>query len=332
METAILDDRCTVCGDLLDEEDLFCANCGTETPIRDKAPPARSEAVKHSFSCQGCGASMSYDPAAQTLRCPFCGSEKLDSKGGAKTLRPHKVVPFTFGREKAIRELKEWLGRGFWRPGDLRELAVVEKMQPVYVPYWAFRARTHTYWTADTSETPYHARGDWLPLFGEHRSEYEGLLVGASSVLAPAETDTICPFDLAEGKPFHEVEEQLSRFTVETFGVRRKYARPLARRGIETLEAHAVDAHYVPGRSRNLKVNTLISDMSSEPILLPVWVVAYRYKAEVYRFLMNGQTGRFTGRKPVSTGRILAAIGIGIAIVVAIIFLVFICGGLAAVG
>ena len=27
-------------------------------------------------------------------------------------------------------------------------------MQAVYVPYWVFAAETHTFWTADTSQTP----------------------------------------------------------------------------------------------------------------------------------------------------------------------------------
>ena len=66
--------KCTVCGALVDEEDLFCANCGAEAPDRrreDDAPQTKSST--YSFQCQGCGASMSYDASAQTLRCPFCG-------------------------------------------------------------------------------------------------------------------------------------------------------------------------------------------------------------------------------------------------------------------
>ena len=45
------------------------------------------------------------------------------------------------------------LGRGFWRPGDLARQASIESMKPVYVPYWVFGGATHTYWTADTSQT-----------------------------------------------------------------------------------------------------------------------------------------------------------------------------------
>jgi hypothetical protein len=65
-------------------------------------------------------------------------------------------------------------------------------------------------------------------------------------------------------------------------------------------------------------------------MLLPVWMMAYRYKEHVFRFLINGQTGRATGQKPTSTRKILMAIVIGIVAVVLLILLMMICGGMVA--
>jgi len=48
-----------------------------------------------------------------------------------------------------------------------------------------------------------------------------------------------------------------------------------------------------------------IESMSSEPVLLPVWIMAYRYGDRLYRFLLNGQSGRATGGAPVSWTKIL---------------------------
>ncbi len=85
--------KCTVCGALLDEEDLFCANCGTEAPQPEGAQEkSHTQIATHNFACEGCGASMSYDASAQTLRCPFCGSEKLHEEKDAKVLAPDRVV------------------------------------------------------------------------------------------------------------------------------------------------------------------------------------------------------------------------------------------------
>ena len=311
--------KCTVCGALLDEEDLFCTNCGTESPQRsDVQQPLPAHTLTHNFLCQGCGASMSYDASAQTLRCPFCGSERMEPQQDAKLLSANQVVPFAIDRPTATGLLRKWLGGGFWRPSDLAAASVVTKMTPVFVPYWVFEARTFTYWTADSSATPFGARGDWVPQFGAHRGNYAGLLIGASGALTPAETESLCPFDLAAAQPYANVDTD--NVIVEQFRVQRKYARPAARQGLENLERAACQ-QYVPGRCRNLKVNVKLDGLSSATVLLPVWIMAYRYKDQVYRFLVNGQTGRAAGQAPVSWKKVIAAIAV-VALLAFVLFLI----------
>jgi hypothetical protein len=255
----------------------------------------------------------------QSLRCPFCGSEKLEPEADKKDIAPQGVIPFRVSKDEAVTAMRQWLGQGFWRPSDLAEAAAIVKLELVYVPYWVFDATTHTYWTADSSATPAGARADWYPVFGEHHGQYAGVLVGGSGALSPGETDALRPFDLSAAVPPEEVD--LENITFERFAVLRKYARPMARGGLESLEMQAVSPH-IPGRNRNLKVNTRITDLHSRPMLLPVWIMAYRYRDEVFRFLCNGQTGRSTGRAPVSWRKIAAAVAIAIAVVLLFLLIV----------
>lgn len=316
--------KCVICQSLVDEEELFCANCGTEAPKPQEArTAAASRLATCNFNCSGCGASMSYDASARGLRCPFCGSVDMVAQADARILAPEWVVPFRWSREEAVQVMRQWLGRGFWRPGDLAQRAAVVTMTPVYVPYWIFQARTHTYWTADTDQTPLGARGDWYPLGGEHHGHYNNLMVGASGVLTPAETAEICPFNLSTAVEPDQVD--LENITVEQFSLPRKYARPLAREGLEQSEAEACRA-YVPGRARNVHVNVLVEGMTSHPVLLPVWIMAYRFNDRVYRFLVNGQTGRSTGQAPTSWLKIFVAIAA--AILAALTLLALAAGGL----
>lgn len=303
-------ERCPVCRALLDEEDLFCPNCGAEAP--QSSQPARpTRLATHNFQCSGCGASMSYDASAKALRCPFCASTDLHEQPDARILAPQSVVPFETDQRQAMAALRDWLGRGFWRPGDLAQRAMVVAMQPVYVPYWVCEARTFTYWTADTSQTPLGARADWYPLTGEHHGTYRGVLVGASAALTPKETAALCPFDLSRGLAPEQVD--LDNITVEQFTVPRKYARPLARQSLDSLEAEAC-RKLVPGSCRNLKVNVRLEGLTTTPMLLPTWVMAYRYRNRVYRFLVNGQTARATGQAPISLSKILVAVAIALAV------------------
>ena len=243
--------KCTVCGALLDEEDIFCANCGTEAPEVNKQDGSHTQLATHNFACEGCGASMSYDASAQTLRCPFCGSEKLHEEKDAKVLAPDRVVKFEVSQSQALDSLRKWLPGSFWRPSDLAEQAVVTGMTAVYVPYWVFSGETFTYWTADTSQVPFGASASWYPVSGEHRGNYNGVLIGASGVLTPSETASLCPFELSNGVPPEQVD--LNNVVYEQFRVQRKYARPLAQQGLENLEAQACQ-QFVPGNCRSMAV------------------------------------------------------------------------------
>lgn len=322
--------KCVICKALVDEEDLFCANCGAEVPkiAVEVGGHVATRETTYNFTCAGCGASMSYDASAQALRCPFCGSEKLEKKPDSKTFSPRRVVLFAVDKQRADQITRQWLGTGWLRPSDLSDAAVITKMAAVYVPYWVFTAHTATYWTADTSRTPAGARGDWFPLAGEYQSSYAGILVGASGALTPRETYELCPFYLNVGVPPEQVD--LDNAIVEQFSVPRKYARPHARSTVEQLERRAVDERYVPGRSRNVKVNTLLSGLSSEATLLPVWMMAYQYKEKSYRFLINGQTGEPHGAKPISYRKILIIVGIVLAAIVGILICMGVIGGAAA--
>lgn len=343
--------KCSVCGAVLDEEDIFCPNCGTEAPIQtggnsqatkgdgestDDGSQAAAVAQRKidetptthlttcNFNCRNCGASMSYDASAQTLRCPFCGSEQLEKTPDAKEIAPDGVVPFVITQDQAVVGMRGWLGQGFWRPGDLATQAAVVGMRQVYIPYWVFDAETHTYWAADSSHTPPSARASWYPVAGDHEGGYSGLLVGASGALTGAETAALCPFDLANAVAPGKID--LQNVIFERFTVPRKYARPLARQGLEACESDACQ-QYVAGKNRNMKVNVRITNLVSRPILLPVWMMAYRYRGEVFRFIVNGQTGKSTGQAPVSFRKIGAAVGIAAMVIALILFWLFVVGG-----
>jgi hypothetical protein len=267
---------------------------------------------------------MSYDASAQTLRCPFCGSEQLEKKPDAKEISPDGVVPFAIQQDQAIARMRQWLGQGFWRPGDLAAQAAVVGMRQVYIPYWVFEAETHTYWTADSSHTPPTARASWYPVSGDHEGEYNGLLVGASAALTGAETAAICPFDLASEVPPEKID--LKNVIFERFVVPRKYARPLARQGLEACESDACQ-QYVVGKCRNMRVNVRITNLASRPMLLPIWIMAYRYRDQVFRFIANGQTGKSTGQAPVSYRKIGAAVVAAAIVILLILLWLFAIGG-----
>ncbi len=81
---------------MLDEEDMFCPNCGTEAPIAatddaeqiaDKESPATHQTT-YNFTCRGCGASMSYDASAERCAARFVARKNWIRRPIPKRLRP----------------------------------------------------------------------------------------------------------------------------------------------------------------------------------------------------------------------------------------------------
>jgi len=53
-------------------------------------------------------------------------------------------------------------------------------------------------------------------------------------------------------------------------------------------------------------------------ILLPVYLLSYRYRKKLYRFMLNGQTGKAAGDKPLSWLKIAST---GLVAIVALLVL-----------
>jgi hypothetical protein len=67
---------------------------------------------------------------------------------------------------------------------------------------------------------------------------------------------------------------------------------------------HENVAAFMPGDTyRSLDVQTWFSFINTDLCLLPIYIWSYRYKDRLYRFLVNGQTGKVSGQKPISGKR-----------------------------
>jgi hypothetical protein len=313
---------CERCRNPVDQEDLFCDTCGlAQTTAReDPAAAAPGREVVHTFHCTACGARVSYDEQVQQARCAFCGSVYLDEIASPPPVpQAEEVVPFAIDRAEATAAIRAWLGRGFWRPGDLAARARLTELRPVFLPYWCCDTTADVNWVADTNDTPAFADADWCPCGGAFQQTFTNLLVPASGGITPAELAAISPFDRSTVVPGGP--EATRGAAVEEFAVGRQRARERLRQLVETL-ARDEAADRAPGSVRNVGVNLLVSGTVSRPTLLPVWIAAYRYRNRPYRVVQNGQTGALTGQAPTSWVKVGVALAIAVAAAVALVALV----------
>jgi hypothetical protein len=59
---------------------------------------------------------------------------------------------------------------------------------------------------------------------------------------------------------------------------------------------------------RNFSMNADFSDETWRFILLPVYIAAYRFGEKGYQVMVNGQSGKVAGQKPVAWRKVLAVI------------------------
>jgi predicted RNA-binding Zn-ribbon protein involved in translation (DUF1610 family) len=321
----IEESRCRVCRTYLDIEDLFCSNCGTENPkgvdaegvgVETKSLHLVQQASVLSFRCDQCGASMSYDASAKTLRCPFCGGTKMTARPNARTLKPAGVVPFRIQHSEVESRLRQWLSQGFWKPGDASKSSVISKVTQVFVPFWVFSVNTETAWTGDSSAVTRGARGTWRPMSGTRNGSYDGILVGASGTLTSMEVQEIAPFDLSQAIPPEQID--LNNVIVEEFRVTRRDARGQVSALVDHYESQQ-SSQSIPGSHRNLRVNVRIQNMRSVPLLLPIWIMVYHYRKQAFRVLVNGQTGEVYGSAPFSYAKLTGVIAVMFLVVLVVI-------------
>ncbi|MEL6674341.1 MAG: TFIIB-type zinc ribbon-containing protein [Bacteroidota bacterium] len=339
-QTPSLNIKCPNCGSpevafSAKTQSLYCEYCGYNKPLpkgqdgiierplsesysEDNIP--RGLAIQSTtFHCNSCGADTSVPKDLPTFSCPFCGSENVNEAAvSQRVIQPAGVLPFTVPKEEVAGKFKKWLGRGWFHPGNLKKFAKIDNIKGVYIPFWTFDAFTQSQWRADAGFYYYvqerfrDANGNtqvrtvrkvrWQPARGYHEQFFDDVLVSASHGVEQQMVERIYPFAL------EEVVNYDSRYLLGWEA--EIYQRDL-RQGYDTADS-IMDQHIraacirqIPGDTyRFLKINTEKNQHTFKHLLLPVWVAGYRYKNKVFQFLVNGQTGKIAGKKPLSFWRI----------------------------
>jgi hypothetical protein len=311
---------CERCESPLERGDLRCAICSLAVGAEGAARDALEVEV---LRCEGCGAAVDYDPEARAPRCAFCDSVLHLERIEDPVEQTELYLPFSVGREAARDAVKSWLGTlGWFRPPDLRERARVERVRPLLWVGWAFDADALVSWTADSDAGA--RRSAWAPHAGQERMRFDDIVVSASRGLSEEEAAALVPrYDLSTARPEPDAPDDVAS---EAFDVQRSQARERVAGAVVSLSRSIVEGQHVPGsRTRNVHVAPLLRGLVTRRYAFPAWVMAYRYRGDVYRAVVHGQDERVVvGEAPWSVLRIALAIvgglvAIGVLVAVAVL-------------
>jgi hypothetical protein len=260
--------------------------------------------------------------------------------------KPEFVIGFAVTPAQALEKFRQWIADNAWyRPGDLRLAQIAEKQRGVYLPFWSFSALAGSQWQAGIGEYWYKTETytvrvnnrsetrtrrvqhtEWWNLRGQHHRYVSGYLVSASRGLPQQAADSVNPFHLAGLKRYDP--RFLAGWLCEEYSLERDDAWQRSEAEFRRRIAQAV-SEFLPGDThRDLRVDTQFSQVNSDLILLPIYLLSYRHQNKIYRFLVNGQTGGVAGDKPVSWQRITAAIVTALILIVVVVVGLLLAGAL----
>jgi DNA-directed RNA polymerase subunit RPC12/RpoP len=336
---------CEQCGAKVEfapgKDALQCPYCGDETHIPKSSDgieeneyfAAASAAIGEgaeteetsSVRCASCAALVQPQPSHEAFPCPYCGSSIVATEKSQRLIKPQALLPFRVERAKATELFRGWIKKLWFAPDALKKLAQLEgRLQGLYAPYWTYDADTVSRYTGQrgdnytvtktrtvtrdgktVTESYQDTEIRWRPASGTVSRDFDDMLVVGSKSLPQDLAEALEPWDL--GNLVEYTDEYLSGFTAERYQVDVRAGWVRGQERMDEVIRTDVNRDIGGDHQRIRTLDTTHSDITFKHVLLPMWICSYRYKAKVYRFLVNARTGEVQGQRPWSWVKITLA-------------------------
>ena len=258
------------------------------------------------YSCESCGGEIIVDETTTSTCCPYCGNNVLVSKQMSGDLKPNLVIPFQKDKANVLESLKSFFKKKPLLPGSFSKDHTIEEVKPLYVPFWLFDAdvagkvrfkgEIHRSWSDanyDYKEVKYYS------LVREGDIAFDRVPVDGSKKMEDQLMESIEPYDPCQLVEFNA--GYLAGYAADRYDVDKDvtFNRATERFRQGTISAFRNDIHGYT----NVTVsdsNLQLSNTKTSYALYPVWILNAKWKDKMYRFAVNGQTGKIAGDLPVS--------------------------------
>ncbi len=309
---------------------LTCEYCD-KTVSMDETETLKTEKTEDFkiYKCPSCGAEVLTEEYTAATFCSFCQSPTLIEDKLSGEIAPSRIIPFKYNKEKAKEVYRKWTKSGHFVPSEFSRESVIDKITGIYVPFWLYDYDTMSIVDVEATRVRSERRGntqythtDYFKVYRKVQAEFDKVPADASKQMEDEVMDKMEPFSYDELKSFDM--SYLSGFYAERYNYTSAEMKP---RIESRMHKYAKDTvlSTIKGYSskRILFENYGLRGKNAEYVLLPVWILQFRYRGEVFKFSMNGQTGKIVAQLPMSKGKIAASFFVLTALIFTALHIIF---------
>jgi predicted RNA-binding Zn-ribbon protein involved in translation (DUF1610 family) len=270
--------------------------------------------------CESCGADISVATNDLSSTCPFCASNRVIARVATQdTLRPRFLIPFKLELQDCRPQVKEWLGKGWMHPTDLSRTAASAQFNGIYLPFWTFDAMIRANWRAevgyerterfyDNSSKSWKTRTriDWRWESGQVTQTPDDWLGIGTTRISQILLKRLYPFNM--GALMDYKPDFLAGWQALNYDISLQHAWDTAKAEMRERTRKGCRDQIKSSHVRNF---SMLADFENETwryILLPVYAATYHFDGGIFQVLVNGQTGKVAGQKPVAWWKVWLAI------------------------
>ena len=319
--------RCGHCGyhreivfdenDQIEEQDYEAVLARLEALRKEES--GGEQGLEQVIACGNCSAEVTFTGVLTATECAYCGTP-LQRDGvhtDSERIPVDAVLAFEIDKATAKAGLKRWLKRLWFAPGSFKRQGARGRFEGIYLPFWTFDALSFTRYRGQRGvhRTERVGRGknartrtrtDWSPVSGKFQRFLDDVLVLAARRADSPLLRRLEPWPLEKCRPF--APEFLAGFLARTYDTRLVDGFTEARADMEQVLKRETRRRIGGDAQRITDFDVRYDAITYKHLLLPLWLMSYRYGDRTFQVVINAVTGQVYGERPWSVWKIVFAI------------------------
>ncbi|MFQ6723711.1 MAG: hypothetical protein ACLRFE_00050 [Clostridia bacterium] len=260
------------------------------------------------YKCDTCGAIVTYNRYDIASKCQYCNATSLVDLNELPGLRPEKIIPFKIDKTDAKQQFKNNVLKRKFLPNQFKKDLPNVDISSTYLSAFSFDCMVNATYSGRQSYTKTvrdkdgrsHSVTEYRNFSGKIDKQFIDLVVESSDKINQAEIRGILPYDFSECYDYED--DFIKGYNVGYYNQDVKDAEYVAKEEMVKMLEREIRNRYSSVDYVNIKPT--YSNMIYNYTLLPAYFVNYNYKNKPYINMMNGQTGKLTGKVPRSNAKI----------------------------